>query len=97
MDSSLSPQYVGDSHVLSLLCGGMWGVSRGFVLIKDGDHHSCKDFWVYFATRDHSRWRTQLWNLIVIQISTSIDLGHGFKKANTLIFLLRMNFCFAAL
>ena len=60
MDSSLSPQYVGDSHVLSLWCGGMWGVSRGFVLIQDGDHHSCKDFWVYFATRDHWRWRTQM-------------------------------------
>ena len=39
---------------------------------------------------------THLWNLIVIEISTSIDLGHDFKKANTLIFLLQMNFCFAA-
>ena len=30
---------------------------------------------------------TYLWSLIVIQISTSIDLGHGFKKANTNIFI----------
>ena len=34
---------------------------------------------------------------IVIQISTSIGLGHGFTKASTLIFLLPMNFCFSTL
>ncbi len=33
--------------------------------------------------------------LIVIQIRPSIDLGHGFKKANTQVFLLPMNFCFS--
>ena len=31
------------------------------------------------------------------EISTSIDLAHGFKKANTSIFLLPMNCCFSAL
>ena len=35
-------------------------------------------------------------HFIVIQISASIDLGYGFKKANTIMFLLPMNFCFAA-
>ena len=31
--SSLSPQYVEDSRVFLLLSCGMWGISRGFVLI----------------------------------------------------------------
>ena len=48
IDSSLSPQYVGDSRILSLLCTGMWNISREFVLIQDGGHRSCKDFWVHF-------------------------------------------------
>ena len=34
--SSLSPQHVGDSRVFLLLSWGMWGISRGFVLIQDG-------------------------------------------------------------
>ena len=33
----------------------------------------------------------------VIQIIESIDLEHGFKKANTSIFLLPISFCVAAL
>ena len=36
IDSCLSPQYVGDSRVFLLLSWGMWGISRGFVLIQDG-------------------------------------------------------------
>ena len=84
-----------------VLCRGMWDISKGFVLNQDGGHRSCKDFWIHFATRNHSRWWTQVLTEIceihffVIQISASIDLGLGFKKANTLVFLLPMNFCFA--
>ena len=86
---------MGDSGVLSLLCRGKWGI-RGFVLNQDDSHRSCKDFWVHFATCDHSRWWEQVLTgicgirfiiIIIIQISTSIDLGHGFKKANTSIFI----------
>ena len=46
--SSLSPQYVGESQVLSLLAWRMWGISRGFVVIQDRGDRSRKDFWVYF-------------------------------------------------
>ena len=62
----------------------MWGISRGFVLIQDGGDRSRKDFWVHFATLE----RTQdvypgggggYFPFIVIQINTSINLGHGFK------------------
>ena len=97
-----NPQYVGNSRVLSPLCRGKGDISRGFVLIQDGGHRSCKDFWIHFATRNHSRWWMQVLteiceiHFIVIQISASIDLGHGFKNANTIRFLLPMNFCFAA-
>ena len=76
VSSSLRPQYVGDSRVLSLLCRGVWGIRRGFIQIQDGDHRSCKGFWVNLATCDHSRWRTQVSRgicgirFIVIQIST---------------------------
>ena len=64
-------------------------ISRGFVPIQDGGDRSCKDFWVHFSTWDHSRWRIQALTgirgirFILIQISTSINLGHEFKKANT--------------
>ena len=84
---TLSPQYAGDSHVLSLLSWGMLGINRGFVLIQDGGNHSHKDFRVYFGTWE----RTQVFTiicgicLIVIQINSSINLGHGFKKAKALI------------
>ena len=36
-------------------------------------------------------------HFIVIQINTLINLGHGFKKANTLSIEMPMTFCFAAL
>ena len=85
--SSLSPHYVGDSRVLSLLSRNVG--HRGFVPIQDGGDRSCEDFWVHFSTWDHSRWRIQALTgirrirFILIQISTSINLGHEFKKANT--------------
>ena len=48
-----------------------------YVLIQDGDDRSRKDFWVHFGIgADTSA------HLFVIQINTSINLGHGFKKAN---------------
>ena len=75
----------------------MWGIRlfcrscpEGYgALIQDGGDRSCKDFWVHFSTWDHSKWRVQVLTgicgirFIVIQISTSINLGHEFKKANT--------------
>ena len=59
----------------------MWSISGGFLLIQDGDDHSRKDFWVHFGTLE----RTQLFMgisgicFIVIQVSTLLNLGHGFK------------------
>ena len=62
----------------------MWGISRGFVLIQDGGDHSHNDFWEYF-----SKWeRTQEFigicriRRIVMQIYTSINLGHGLACEN---------------
>ena len=65
----------------------MWGISRGFVLIQDGDDHSHKDFWEYFGTWERTQVFTGIYDIrrIVMQIYTSINLGHGFKKANALI------------
>ena len=95
--SSLSPQYVGYSQVLSLLSWGMWGISRGFVLIQDGGDHSQKDFWVYNRTWERTQVFTGICgiHLIVIQINTSTNLGHGFKEANAL--LLRCWWLFVSL
>ena len=78
----------GDSRVLALLSLGMWGISRGFVLIQDGGDRSCKDFWVHCGTLE--RTGTQVFTgicgigFIAIQINTWINLGHGFKKENAL-------------
>ena len=94
ISSSLSSQYVGDSHVFLRLSWGMWGISRGFILIQDGGDHSHKDFWEYFSTWE----RTQVFtgisviHRIVRQIYTSINLGHGFKKANALILRIANDF-----
>ena len=61
--SSLSPQYVGDSRVLSLLALGMRGISRGFVLIQDGGDRFRKDFWVHFGTLERTQVFTGIfWN-----------------------------------
>ena len=93
----------GDLRVLILMFRGMWGTGREFFLTQNGGLRSYKDFWVHFASCDYSRWRKQVLNgicrirFIVIQISTAIDLGHGFKKANISIFLLPVNLCFAVL
>ena len=69
----------------------VWDMSRVFVLILDGNFRSCKDFWVHMQLLkmgDISVNSYFLLNLFIfIQICTSIDLGHGFKKANTVIFL----------
>ena len=68
-------------------CGALVAISRGFALIQDGGDHSHKDFWEYFSTWE----RTQVFlgicgiRRIVMQIYTSINLGHGLKKANALI------------
>ena len=73
---------------------GMWGISRGFVLIQDDGDHSHKDFWEYFSTWE----RTQVFigicgiRRIVMQIYTSINLGHRFKKANASILRCRWFF-----
>ena len=53
---------MGDSHILPLLSGGMWGIGRGFVLIQDGGDRSHKDFWVYNRTWE----RTQVFTGICI-------------------------------
>ena len=52
-----------------------------FVLIQDGGDHSHKDFWECFGTWE----RTRVFRHIFMQINTTINLGHGFKKANALI------------
>ena len=96
--SSLSPQYVGDLRVLSLLSWGMWGISRGFVLIQDGGDRPRKDFWVHFGTLEWTQVFTGTCGIrfIVIQINTSINWGHGyFKKASALI--LRCRWLFVSL
>ena len=73
---------MGDSRVLS----GVRGISREFVLIQDGGYRSHKDFWVHFGTLKRTQVFTGICDIcfIVIQINTSINLGHGFEKANTL-------------
>ena len=78
---------MGDSLVFLLLSWGMWCISRGFVLIQDGGDHSHKDFWEYFSTWERTQVFTGICGIrrIVIQINTSINLGHGFKRANALI------------
>ena len=78
---------MGDSRVLSLLSCGMWGITRGFVLIQDGGNRSRKDFWVYNCTWEGTQVFTGICGIspIVIQINKSINLGHGFKGANALI------------
>ena len=85
--SSLSPQYVGDSRVLSLLSWGMWGIRRGLILIQDGGDRSHKDFWVYNRTWERTQVFTGICGICVIvsQINTSINLGYGFKEASALI------------
>ena len=85
--SSSSPQYVGDSHVFLLLSWGMWGISRGFVPIQDDGDHSHKDFWEYFSTWEWTQAFIGICGIHrnVMQIYTSINLGHGFKKVNALI------------
>ena len=65
----------------------MRGISRVFVLIQDGGDHSRKDFWLHFGTLERTRMLTGIGEIrfIVIQINSSIILGHSFKKANILI------------
>ena len=65
----------------------MWGISRGYVLIQDGGDRSLKDFWVHFGTLEWTQVFTGICGIrfIVIQINTSIYIGHGLKKANALI------------
>ena len=72
---------MGDSRVLSLLSGGMWGIIRGFVLIQDGDVRSPKDFWVRFGTLKQTQVFTGICGIrfVVIPINTLINLGRGFK------------------
>ena len=43
-----------------------------------------KDFWVHFGTLERTQAFTAICGIrfIVIQTNTSINLGHGFKKAN---------------
>ena len=59
---------------------------------------SIYDFWEYFSTWE----RTQVFigicgiRRIVMQIYTSINLGHGFKKANAFNIEMEMIFCSAA-
>ena len=74
----------------------MWGISRGFVLIQDGGDHSHKDFWEYFSTWERTKVFTGICGIhrIVRQIYTSINLGHGFKKANALILRIANDFLF---
>ena len=90
----------GDSLILSLLSWGMWGISRGFVLIQDGGDCSCKDFWVHFGTLKWTQVFTGICEIrfIVFQINrcTSINLEHGFKKANYAL-ILRCQWLFVSL
>ena len=69
----------------------MWGISTGFVLIQDGGDHSRKDFWVHFGTLEWTQVFTGICGIrfIFIQINASINLGHGFKKANAFILRFR--------
>ena len=58
----------------------MWGI-RGFVLShNDGDHY----YWVHISTLEQTQVFKDISGIrfIVIQINTSINLGHGVKKAN---------------
>ena len=66
-------------------------VHTGFVLIQDGDDHSHKDFWEYFSTWEWTQMFTGICGIrrIVMQINTSINLGHGFNIEMPLIFLFR--------
>ena len=68
-------------------CGALVVISRGFVIIQDGGDHSHKDFWEYFSTWERTQVFTGICGTrsIVMQINTSINLGHGLKKANALI------------
>ena len=76
-----------DSLVLSLLSRVTWGISRGFVLIQDRGRRSRKDFWVHFGTLEWTQVFRGTFGIrfVVIQINASINLGHGFKKADALI------------
>ena len=67
----------------------MWGISRGFILIQDGGDRSHMDFWVYFGTWERTQVFTVICGirLIAIQINTSTNLAHGFKKASLNILL----------
>ena len=90
---------MGDSRVLSLLSRGMWGISRGFFLIQDGGDRSHKDFWVHFGTLERTQVFTGISGIrvILIQVNTSLNLGHGFKKANALTLRIANDcFCSAA-
>ena len=71
---------------------------RGFVLIQDGGDHSHMDFWEYFSTWERTQVFTGICGIwrIVRQIYTSINLGHGFKKANALKVEIPMCFCSVA-
>ena len=88
-------------------CGALVG---DLVLIQDGGESFRKDFWVHFSTLERTQVFTGICGIhfIVIQINTLINLGHGLKKANSLIlrvfkfkfqvllFLHYLHFCFAA-
>ena len=64
----------------------MWSSSRGFVLIQDGGDRPRKDLWIHFGALERTQVFTGICGIrfIGIQINTSINLGHGFKKANAL-------------
>ena len=51
----------------------MWGISRGFVLIKDGGDRSRKDFWVHFGTLE----RTQVVESVLLLIKSIHGLIEG--------------------
>ena len=81
-----SPVHGGFAHFVALFLKNV-GIIRGFVLIQDGRDSFLQGlpgtFWHIGADTSVHRY---LWNpFIVIQINTSINLGHGFKKANALI------------
>ena len=77
-----SPVCGGFAHFVAL-SWGMWGICRGFVLFQDGGGRSHKDTCKCSQVFVES---------VFIQINTSINLGHGFKKANALIFRCRWRF-----
>ena len=60
----------------------MFGIGRGFLLIQDGGDSSPKDFWVHFGTLERTQAFTGICGIyfIVIQINTSINLGHGLRR-----------------